>query len=88
MGLTDRQLKTIENSLSSKGIRSCPLCRISNWQLQDSLVQTPVASLGGAIMTIGGPIVPLVQLICLNCGFVSLHAAGLLGIELGDPGRK
>jgi hypothetical protein len=86
MGLTDRQRKTIENSLNSKGIRNCPLCRYSKWQLEDNMVQTPVASLGGAFMTIGGPIMPLVQLICLNCGFVSLHAAGLLGIELGDPG--
>jgi hypothetical protein len=31
-------------------------------------------------ISIGGPSVPTIAIICSNCGFVSQHAIGLLGL--------
>lgn len=81
MGMTDRQKQTIQQALQSKGFGACPLCRQNNWQLWDGFVQAPAVSLSGDI-AFGGSHVPMVQIICTNCGFVSHHAAGVLGIRL------
>lgn len=81
MGMTDRQKQTIQESLQKKGFGACPMCRQSNWQLGEDLVHAPVTSLGGG-MALGGPHIPMAQVICTNCGFVSHHAAGVLGIRL------
>ncbi len=81
MGLTDRQKNTIKSALQQKGFGACPMCHKSNWQFGDDLVHAPVTALGGS-MAIGGPHIPMVQIVCTNCGFVSHHAAGALGIPL------
>lgn len=83
MSMTDRQKATIQEVLRQKGFGpSCPMCRNTSWQLHDDLVHSPVTVLGAAIMQVGGPVIPMAQLICTNCGFVSHHAVGALGIKL------
>jgi hypothetical protein len=81
MGMTDRQKQTIQETLQRKGFGACPMCRQGNWQLGEDLVHAPATSLEGG-MALGGPHIPMVQIICTNCGFVSHHAAGVLGIKL------
>jgi hypothetical protein len=81
MALTERQKKTIIESLSAKSRSLCPMCGSNNWQLGENLVGAMAASLSGG-MGIGGPYVPMAQLICTKCGFVSHHAVGVLGIDL------
>lgn len=84
MSLTERQKSTIQTTLNSKGVRAvCPMCSKNQWQIGDDFVAT-VPTQPGAGMAIGGPHVPMVQLICLNCGFVSHHAAALLGIQINS----
>jgi len=34
------------------------------------------------VVPLGGPAVPAMSLICLNCGFISQHALGILGLLL------
>lgn len=81
MGMTDRQKQTIQQSLQGKGFGACPMCRQGGWQVGDELVHAPTTSLGGG-MSLGGPHIPMAQIICTNCGFVSHHAVGALGIKL------
>lgn len=81
MSMTDRQKQTIQASLQKKGFSACPICRQSNWQMAEDLVHAPTTSLSGG-MALGGPHVPMAQIICTNCGFVSHHAVGVLGIRL------
>lgn len=83
MTLTESQKGTILASLQAKIKGACPLCSHSNWTLGDNVVAATTTSLGGG-MVIGGPFVPMVQLICTNCGFVAHHAIGALGIPLKD----
>ena len=81
MSMTDRQKQTIKDALQKKGFGACPMCKQSNWQVGDDLVHSPVTTLGGP-MSLGGPHIPMVQIVCTNCGFVAHHAAGVLGIRL------
>jgi len=82
MSLTERQKQTIQQSLSAKKVRaSCPMCNAQQWQLWDDMVAATPTQPGGG-MAIGGPHVPMIQLVCTNCGFVSHHAAAVLGIQI------
>lgn len=81
MGMTDRQKQTIQAALQAKGVAVCPMCRRSGWQVGEDLVHAPATSLGGG-MSLGGPHIPMAQIVCTNCGFVSHHAVGVLGIAL------
>ena len=81
MALTDRQKQTIQKNLQQKIRGNCPMCGQSAWSLQEEVVTTTTASLGGG-MAMGGGFVPMIQVICTNCGFVAHHAVGSLGIDL------
>lgn len=81
MAFTDRQKERILSSLRTKIRANCPMCTQTNWELGQEMVGVMAASPQGGI-GIGGPYVPMVQVICTNCGFVSHHAVGVLGIDL------
>lgn len=84
MSLTDRQRRTIMESLQSKGVRlQCPMCGNNNWTLADDLVIGTAFTLGGG-MALGGAHIPMCQLVCNTCGFVSHHAVGALGIKVNE----
>ena len=83
MSLTTTQRQTVMSALTARGIRSCPLCGYSGWTLGEELVTATTTSLaGGAVF--GGPIIPMIQLVCNRCGFVSHHAVGALGVKLDN----
>ena len=83
MALTDRQKTAIEGALKARVKGPCPMCGKTEWSLQEEFVMATTTSIGGGI-AIGGQFVPMVQLICMGCGFVSHHAVGLLGISLNE----
>jgi hypothetical protein len=82
MALTTKQKETISDKLK-KINASCPICSKQNWTFGDEIVSANSVSLGGS-MSLGGPFIPMVQIVCNNCGFVSHHAVALLGISLND----
>lgn len=82
MSLTDRQKTTILSTLNAKGVKAmCPMCGKNSWEIGGELVSTTALNPGGT-MVVGAPIVPMIQLICTNCGFVSHHAAAVMGIQI------
>lgn len=81
MGMTDRQKQTVQRALQGKIAGPCPMCRQANWQIAEDFVQTPTMAIGGGV-ALGGPVIPMVQVICTNCGFVAHYAAGVIGIKL------
>ncbi len=83
MALTERQKQTVLGALKERIRGGCPMCLQANWTIHNEVVSTMTASLGGDT-TIGGGFVPMIQIICNNCGFVSHHAVGLLGISLNE----
>jgi len=65
---------------------ACPMCGNNHFTLLDSYIRNDVqASLETAVITLGGPTIPAAAIICDNCGFMSQHALGTLGLM---PSRK
>lgn len=82
MSLTTKQKENIAEKLK-KINGSCPICNQKNWTIGDEIVSANSVSLAGSTV-MGGPFIPMVQVVCNNCGFVSHHAVALLGISIND----
>lgn len=57
----------------------CPMCGNPKFAIADGYITHPVQSSPQAF-SVGGNAVPTVALICTNCGFLSQHALGALGL--------
>lgn len=79
MPLNDQQTQQVSQWLNSKKSYdfACPVCNSKNFSVGD-IVMAPSFSGGG--MAIGGPGVPMVQVICKNCAHVLLFAAVPIGL--------
>lgn len=78
MPISQEQANKLQSWLDTKGVRpSCPACGTNNWAPGD-VIAAPVFAEGG--FRIGGPTVPMVQLICANCAYVRLFAAVPIGL--------
>ena len=78
MPLTPEQSKKTQDFLNRKRRNhQCPSCGQSNWSPGD-VIMAPVMQNGGVAM--GGPSVPMVQVICDNCAYVQLYAAVPIGL--------
>lgn len=57
----------------------CPLCGNSQFSLADAYIRN---DLQGDLrnISIGGPSIPAIAIICNNCGFISQHALGALDL--------
>ena len=83
MSLTARQRTGIAESLRTKIRPNCPMCTRTAWTLGDEFVAASATSLQGGI-AIGGPFIPMIQMVCNHCGFVSHHAVGAVGVDLSE----
>ena len=78
--LDSEQKKNIADSLEQKidGL-TCPMCQSKNFIMADGYfnnnMQTDFSSI-----SFGGPSIPTIAIICTNCGFISQHALGVLGL--------
>lgn len=83
MSLTTDQKDLIESSIRKKTKMRCPMCGSNQWTLGGEIVSNTTVSVGGSV-SLGGPFIPLIQLICNECGFTSHHALGALGVKIDD----
>jgi hypothetical protein len=74
--------KAFAEALNKRGVLlPCPRCGARQFEIADETViklQPP-----GALVR-GGPAGPVVVVLCANCGFVSMHASGILDL-LTEP---
>lgn len=73
-----RSTRIIE-ALNSKGVnKPCPRCG----HLHFSVVAETFIPINNEpnVISVGGPVVPTVIVACSNCGFVTQHALGALGL--------
>lgn len=64
--------------------KACPMCGVGNWNVQDSIYQLIEFSEGGLV--IGGPIIPVIPVVCTNCGNIQLVNAIVAGAV--KPGEE
>jgi hypothetical protein len=78
MPLTQDQAQKVQAFFTSRRARNqCPMCGSSGFTPGD-VVQAPVLAHGG--IHVGGPAVPMLQLVCNNCAHIILFAAVPIGI--------
>lgn len=70
--------KAVLPFLSEKwGNRSCPMCGVGPWQVQDKVFQLSEFRQGKLVL--GGPLIPLIPVTCTNCGHTVLVNAIISG---------
>lgn len=79
MPLDQEQQNKVNSWMTQKGVNpSCPACRrMGQWSLGDIIVSPPME---GGNINFSGSLIPMVQLICNNCGFIMLFGAAPMGI--------
>ena len=85
--LSEEEKRKIANTLSSK-IPSivCPMCHHNNFFILDGYFNIPInANINE--MVIGGTSIPIIGIVCANCGFISNHALGAIGL-LNKKGKN
>ena len=83
---TDSQKKDIVERLQQKGVRgACPMCNKPNFTLLEGYFHNSPQAFAGVGLVLGGPTIPTIAIVCTNCGFLSHHAAGALGLLPADP---
>ena len=79
--LTVEERQAIAEALADrKAHGTCPACHENAWVIGDGyslLVLRPNLQ----HWTESGPSLPLVTRVCANCGYVSLHATAVLGLQ-------
>ena len=77
--LTEQQRQQVQDWLNARKISpNCPTCGSKSLTVGDIISGNVLVAGGG--LSIGGQNVPMVQVICKNCGHVRLFAARLIGI--------
>lgn len=80
--ITPEEKERIAQELSRKfGARDvkCPMCGNNHFIIADGYFNTFMQN-DLKQTNLGGPSIPSIPIICDNCGFISMHALGILGL--------
>jgi hypothetical protein len=86
--LKESAKQKIIQKLNEKGLKTnCPMCGNKKFIIADGFFNNPMQSelLEGLVLS--GPSIPSIAIVCNNCGFISQHALGVLGL-LNQPDKK
>jgi hypothetical protein len=76
-------IQHLEQKWRGKG---CTQCGVANWQVQDSTFELREFNAGN--MVLGGPVIPVVPVICANCGNTVLINALISGVMARGPEKE
>lgn len=77
--MTNYDAKVLIEHLNEKwGGRGCAQCGSTNWQVQDSIFE--LRQFSGGTLVVGGPLIPVVPVICQNCGNTVLVNGLIAGV--------
>lgn len=86
--LSQTQKEKIIKALVDRGAKlPCPRCGKNSFTLLGGYFnQTLQTELAGLVL--GGPSIPSAVVACTNCGYLSQHALGALGLLAKEEGKK
>ena len=70
----------ITQTLSEKGVKKCPMCENRSFTLLDGYSNLPIAGDISGALIVGGQVIPSTVIVCTNCGYISQHALGIMGL--------
>ncbi len=80
MPLTNEQAHKLQQWLNSRGVNlNCPMCGSAQWETGEIISGRSVIDPGNSV--------PMVQVVCGNCGYVMLFAAVPMGLSVGEDVR-
>ena len=80
MMLTPEEKSKIKHEIDARIPNyTCPICRNTKFALADGYFNSPLNA-NPMDFTFGGSSIPSIGIVCDNCGFISYHAAGILGL--------
>ena len=78
--LTDKDKQEIKSAFDMKVTSlTCPMCKKRSFSMSDGYFVNNMQKDFDSV-NFGGAVIPTIGIICNNCGFVSQHALGALGI--------
>ena len=86
--ISQEKKREIANRLNERiqGL-TCPMCHQQGFIIADGyfshFLQDDIKD-----VSIGGSSIPTIAIVCSNCGFVSQHALGVLGMLPKNEGKK
>ncbi len=83
----DQKKKIVEALEKRKHGLTCPMCQNKNFIMADGYFNNNMQTDFGSF-SIGGPAIPTIAIVCSNCGFVSQHALGVLGLLPKEENNK
>ncbi len=87
--MSSNEKQKIVDALSKKGANlPCPRCNTKNFTLLDGYFNQTIQQKLTADLVLGGPSVPSIIVVCNNCGYISQHALGVLGLLPNDEEKK
>jgi ribosomal protein L37E len=86
--MNEEKKKEIISALKARQVTlPCPRCGNKVFTLLDGYINTSIQS-DFQSFNLGGPSIPSVATACDRCGFVSVHALGVLGLLPKDGGEQ
>lgn len=92
--LNKERKEEIANRLNERiGRFECPMCHKGPFSIIDGYVQANIQS-NLSSYSLGGASIPMIAIACNNCGYISFHALGALGLldtqkrEYSEPSLK
>lgn len=78
--ISDEKKQEIINKLNQHlGNFQCPMCKHTEFTIVDGYM-LPQIQENIKSFNITAPYVPSIAIICLHCGFISIHSLGVLGM--------
>ena len=79
--MTEEEKQKIITALQNKqALLPCPRCSKQKFTILDGYFNQTIQQHIQAGLIIGGPSVPSAVIVCDNCGYMSQHALGILGL--------
>ena len=79
--LNEFEKQNIILKLNEKGIRTnCPMCGNDKFVIADGYFLHYMQAVVNGGLSLGGPSIPTIAIVCERCGFTSQHALGVLGL--------
>lgn len=86
--LSQEEKEKIIKTLRERGVKSvCPMCGNNNFILADAYFNNTLQS-NWETISLGGPSIPTIPIVCSKCGFISQHALGVLGLMPKNDGKE
>jgi ribosomal protein S27AE len=80
-------IQALTERLSKSDKRSvCPMCGHAHFTIADAYLSNTLQADFNSV-TLGGPSIPSLAIICTNCGFISQHSLGILGLLPAEVSR-